>query len=104
NAGDVVTETSGQGTDTVHATIGYTLGDNVENGTLDGSPSVDLNGNGLVNTLTGNDGDNFLYGLAGNDKLIGAAGNDTLRGGPGADTLTGGVGGGKLSFGARDGD
>ena len=98
NAGDVVTELSGQGTDTVHTTIGYTLGPNVENGVLDGSASIDLTGNALANTLTGNDGDNFLYGLAASDKLIGFGGNDTLRGGIGADTLTGGLGADKFQF------
>ena len=92
NAGDVVTELSGQGTDTVHSTIGYTLGANVENGVLDGSAAIDLTGNVLVNILTGNDSDNFLYGLSGNDTLVGGGGNDTLRGGVGIDTLTGGAG------------
>jgi Ca2+-binding RTX toxin-like protein len=98
NAGDAVTELSGQGTDIVHSTVSYTLGANIENGVLDGSSSVDLTGNTLANTLTGNDGDNFLYGMAGNDKLIGGAGNDTLRGGLGADTLTGGLGVDKFQF------
>jgi Ca2+-binding RTX toxin-like protein len=92
NAGDLVKELSAQGTDTVHATISYTLGANVENGTLDGAATIDLTGNALVNKLLGNDGDNFLYGMAGADTLIGGGGNDTLRGGIGADTLTGGAG------------
>ncbi len=92
NGGDAVTELSGQGTDTVHSTIGYTLGANVENGVLDGTAAADLTGNTLANMLTGNDSDNFLYGLGGNDTLVGGGGSDTLRGGVGADTLTGGAG------------
>jgi Ca2+-binding RTX toxin-like protein len=92
SAGDVVTEQSLQGTDTVHSTISYTLTANVENGTLDGTDSINLTGNSLANLLIGNSGDNFLYGLGGNDTLNGGAGNDTLRGGVGIDTLTGGSG------------
>ena len=98
SAGDVVTEGARQGTDTVHSTISYTLGTNVENGILDGTASIDLTGNSLVNRLQGNDGDNFLYGMAGNDILIGGGGNDTLRGGLGADTLTGGAGADLFQF------
>jgi serralysin len=104
NTGDVVTEISRGGADTVHTTIGYALGANVENGALDGSASIDLTGNSLANTLTGNDGDNFLYGMGGSDKLIGGAGNDTLRGGLGADTLSGGLGGDLFLFEAGGGN
>jgi Ca2+-binding RTX toxin-like protein len=104
NPGDVVTEQSGQGTDTVHSTISYTLPNNVENGTLDGTAAINLTGNGLANTLHGNSGDNFLYGMAGNDILVGGAGNDTLRGGLGADTLTGGTGSDTFQFEASNGN
>nr|WP_037552800.1 calcium-binding protein [Sphingomonas sp. URHD0057] len=98
DAGDKVMELAGQGIDTVHSTVGYTLGANVENGVLEGTFSVELIGNSLANVLIGNDGDNFLYGMAGSDKLIGGAGNDLLRGGLGADTLTGGLGGDTFMF------
>ena len=37
NAGDVVTEALGEGTDTVQSSVSYTLGANVENLTLTGS-------------------------------------------------------------------
>ena len=92
NSGDKVVELARGGTDTVHSTISYTLGANVENGVLDGSAAINLTGNSVANLLTGNGGDNFLYGMGGNDTLKGGAGNDTLRGGLGADTLTGGLG------------
>jgi len=104
SAGDTVTELAGQGTDTVHSTISYTLPANVERGILDGTASLNLTGNALANMLQGNSGDNFLYGGAGNDTLIGGAGNDTLRGGVGADTLTGGAGSDIFEFEANNGN
>ncbi|MCB1745232.1 MAG: Ig family protein, partial [Gammaproteobacteria bacterium] len=60
NAGDTVIEQAGEGTDTVKASIAYTLGANVENLTLmepaaiAASGNVDATGNSLANTLTGN--------------------------------------------------
>ncbi|KQO69889.1 hypothetical protein ASF18_21675 [Methylobacterium sp. Leaf89] len=92
NAGDVVLEYSGGGTDTVEALISYALGSGVENLTLIGSSSIDGTGNALANVLIGNAGDNHLSGGAGNDTLYGGAGNDVLDGGTGTDTLYGGTG------------
>jgi Ca2+-binding RTX toxin-like protein len=77
NVGDVVQEMSNQGTDTVQASINYTLTSNVENLTLTGS-AVTGTGNTLGNTITGNNGNNFIDGKAGNDVLTGGAGNDTF--------------------------
>jgi serralysin len=85
-AGDVVTEGAGAGTDTVNASIDYTLGANLERLTLLGSASIDGTGNTLANLLTGNAGANRLSGGSGNDTLNGGAGNDTLLGGAGHDT------------------
>ncbi len=71
---DVVQEASGEGSDTVIASISnYTLASNVENLQLSG---ISLNG-------VGNELDN---------SIIGTAGNDTLNGGLGADILIGGLG------------
>jgi Ca2+-binding RTX toxin-like protein len=100
NVGDVVTEASNAGTDTVSTSLdNYVLADNFENLTLLGSDDddtadADLNGSGnsVANTVIGNDGANRLYGLGGIDKLYGGAGNDVLDGGTGADVLTGGAG------------
>jgi Ca2+-binding RTX toxin-like protein len=86
NAGDVVTELSGQGTDTVKASISYTLGANVEKLTLTGSAALSGTGNTLANTITGNSGANALYGAAGNDTLDGGTGADLLYGNAGNDT------------------
>ena len=92
NASDQVIEAANAGTDTVQASVTYTLTNNVENLTLTGSGNINGTGNALANTLTGNNGHNTLNGGAGNDPLSGGAGNDTLSGGAGADKLTGGAG------------
>ncbi len=85
--GDVVTEMSGQGTDTVNSAISYTLTVNVERLTLTGIEVIDGTGNTLSNILTGNDAANVLSGDAGNDTLRGMAGDDTLNGGAGNDVI-----------------
>jgi Ca2+-binding RTX toxin-like protein len=92
NAGDLVIEALNQGTDTVQASIAYTLPNNVENLLFTGTGNLNGAGNALNNQITGNSGNNSLNGAAGTDTLIGGAGNDTLNGAAGIDTLTGGVG------------
>ncbi len=90
-AGDMVMEAVGEGSDTVHASIDYTLTSDVENLVLLGSATEGM-GNSLANSIAGNDSGNALSGGAGNDLLFGGAGNDVLDGGSDADVMTGGAG------------
>jgi trimeric autotransporter adhesin len=90
--GDVVTENSNAGIDTVVSSISYVLGANVENLILTGTANINGTGNALDNTIVGNSGDNSISGEAGNDTLIGDDGNDNIQGGDGNDTLIGAAG------------
>ena len=104
NAGDVVAEASGEGTDEVYTTLtSYTLGSDVENltsntafasaftGTGTGLDNV-LYGHGGVDTFSGLGGNDTIRGNGGDDVLDGGADDDLLVGGSGADVLTGGSG------------
>jgi Ca2+-binding RTX toxin-like protein len=86
-ATDVVTEALIAGTDTVLASLNYTLTANVDNLELTGSDPLTGTGNALNNSITGNDDNNALSGLAGNDTLIGGALQDTVTGGTGNDRI-----------------
>ncbi|NCQ95506.1 MAG: hypothetical protein GPJ33_09460, partial [Microcystis aeruginosa W11-03] len=88
DAGDLVIEALNEGTDTVQASISYTLTDNVENLLLTGTGNLNGTGNGLNNQITGNGGNNSLNGAAGIDTLIGGLGNDTYQVDTTNDTIT----------------
>ncbi|MEF8700141.1 MAG: calcium-binding protein [Candidatus Accumulibacter sp. UW20] len=81
NAGDVVTELAGQGTDTVKSYVTRSLAapgwTEVENLTLRGTSAINGTGNARANTLVGNDAANVLDGGAGADAMLGGKGNDT---------------------------
>ncbi|MCC7464441.1 MAG: putative Ig domain-containing protein, partial [Gammaproteobacteria bacterium] len=81
DAGDVVGESAGEGSDTVYASLPYILGADVEHLILTGSASISGRGNGADNIITGNDGDNTITGDKGDDHLEGGAGNDVYTGG-----------------------
>jgi len=76
NSGDVVTELSGEGTDTVYTRITYILPANVEALATNTTAAVNLYGNALNNVIVGNEAVNTLDGGAGADSLIGGGGND----------------------------
>jgi Ca2+-binding RTX toxin-like protein len=78
NAGDLVFENSGEGTDAVFASVAYTLTAEVETLVLQGSGNLAGGGNTLANKLYGNTGDNALDGGGGADMLSGNAGNDAF--------------------------
>ncbi len=86
---DVIVENSDEGTDTVRASLSWTLGANLENLKLTGTAAINGTGNAGDNFLLGNSGRNTLNGGAGNDTLDGAGGIDSLVGGTGDDTYAG---------------
>ena len=87
-AGDTTVEIAAGGTDTVEASLTWTLATEVENLLLTGGTAINGTGNALANTLTGNSGDNVLNGLAGIDTMIGGLGNDTYIVDATADVIT----------------
>ncbi len=101
---DKVTEKAREGVDTVFAFVSYTLGDAVENLSLDGRASIDGVGNALNNRIIGNVGDNKLEGLGGDDVIRGGQGNDILDGGEGKNVLDGGEGEDTVSYASYSGD
>ena len=104
SAADVADETGGSGTDTVLATVSYSLTANalgdIENLTLAAkSGSITGDGNALANSIVGNEGANALNELDGNDTLNGGTGDDTLTGGVGDDRIIGGLGADVIVYG-----
>jgi Ca2+-binding RTX toxin-like protein len=89
---DVLVEAPNEGTDTVIASLRWTLATNFENLTLVGSGNFFGTGNNVANVITGNSGANVLDGKGGNDTLSGGDGFDTLIGGAGNDVMMGGTG------------
>ena len=86
NAGDIVVELGGGGTDTVKTTLAsLTLADHVDRLQFVGTGAFTGTGNGLDNLLTGGSGDDTLAGGAGSDLLRGAEGVDQMTGGSGND-------------------
>jgi Ca2+-binding RTX toxin-like protein len=88
NAGDIVTEASGAGTDLVQASVSYVLLSNVENLTLTGTAAINATGNTLANVLAGNAGANKLDGGTGADTMAGGAGDDSYVVDSTADVVT----------------
>ncbi len=70
DAGDVVIENAGEGTDTVKTSVTYALGEGIENLVLTGTAAITGTGNASNNMLTGNAAASTLAGGAGNDTYI----------------------------------
>ncbi|MBR0773201.1 calcium-binding protein, partial [Bradyrhizobium diazoefficiens] len=82
NAGDVVDETGGDGTDLVKSSVTFDLSGSkaiggIENLTLTGAVAINGSGNALDNVIIGNSAANVIEGLDGADTLDGAGGVDT---------------------------
>ena len=76
DAGDVVTELAGEGTDRVESSINWALSANIEELVLTGTSALIGTGSESANTITGNAGSNTLDGGAGADTLNGGSGDD----------------------------
>jgi microcystin-dependent protein len=76
NAGDIINELAGQGSDSVRSSITLTLAANVERLYLVGTAPAGY-GNSLSNFIYGNAGLNFIDGKQGADRMWGYDGNDT---------------------------
>ncbi|WP_183142275.1 calcium-binding protein [Pseudomonas cichorii] len=74
---DRIVESQGEGTDTVNASVSFTLASNLENLNLTGTANINATGNSVDNILRGNIADNRLDGAQGADLMIGGLGNDT---------------------------
>jgi Ca2+-binding RTX toxin-like protein len=82
-AGDVLTETSGKGTDTVRASQTYALAttaniEKLETISVSATTTINLTGNALAQTIIGNNGVNKITGGGGKDTMSGKNGRDTF--------------------------
>ena len=77
DAGDVVTELVGGGSDEVQASVSMVLSNEVERLFLTGTSDIDGTGNASDNQINGNSGANRINGGAGADSMYGGAGYDT---------------------------
>lgn len=100
-ATDVIAEASLGGTDTVYASVSYTISANIESLVLTGTAANGNGATGIFNEMiTGNSANNVLTGDGGNDTLYGGTGNDTLSGGANDDVLDGNAGADSMDGGA----
>jgi Ca2+-binding RTX toxin-like protein len=112
---DMIFEERGEGSDTIYASVSYTMTQartpgpflfsyyyaEIEALILTGSDNINGTGNSFAQLVQGNSGNNRLDGGGGADSLLGAVGDDTIFGGSGTasgvavndnDSLQGGAG------------
>jgi Ca2+-binding RTX toxin-like protein len=82
NAGDAVTESGGEGIDTVRVSTSWTMTAGADIELLETTDETDtvainLTGNATGNEIIGNDGANTINGGGGVDQMTGRGGNDT---------------------------
>lgn len=95
NAGDLVIETVGNGSDRVFSSVTYSInGHDVEQLTLTGTANINAAGSADDNILIGNTGNNFLNGRGGADQMSGGAGDDTYSVDNAGDQVVENAGGG----------
>lgn len=88
--GDVISESTGEGTDTVLTKADFTLPSEVEAlFAISGAKGLSLTGNTQSNVITGANGDDNLGGKNGNDTLTGRGGDDSIDSGSGDDEING---------------
>ena len=103
DAGDVVIENPGEGTDEVRTTLSsYVLPANVEKLTYVGTADATLHGNALDDVIAGGSGNDFIWlNDGGNDDAQGGAGNDVFLFGAAltaADKVDGGSGNDQIAI------
>jgi Ca2+-binding RTX toxin-like protein len=99
NAADAVTETAGQGFDSIYSFVSYALSANADVdwlSTIDNNATtaIDLTGSAIGQYLIGNQGANILDGKAGADFMQGFGGNDIYYVDNGSDAPVEAAGGG----------
>ena len=83
SATDTITESGGQGTDTVRTSASFVLTAGADVETLEttddsGIAAIDLTGNASGNIVRGNNGNNVIGGGDGDDELTGLGGQDSF--------------------------
>ncbi|HEY8963657.1 MAG TPA: calcium-binding protein, partial [Alphaproteobacteria bacterium] len=87
---DTVFENTGEGTDTIWASVNYSISntsyvETIRTGSISSTYAVNLTGNSSNNNVYGNAGNNVLKGHGGDDNIKTFGGTDTMIGGNGAD-------------------
>lgn len=79
----IILERAGEGTDAVLTSVSYALQaqssiEQLRTSSDTGTSSINLTGNGIVQSIIGNAGNNIINGKGGSDALWGLGGNDTF--------------------------